>query len=713
MESRNWTSRAAAEVGDARGGLSLRTVLGVLRRRRRTFLIPALLVAGLATAAAVMLPARYRAETLLAVEPAPTQGTLEAVPPELEIERQMARITEILHRRPLLEQVAQEFALAPGGRLAETELAELRERVRVRGEGPRSFSLGFEDSDPERATRISARLAGLLLESSHSEREQHTRESVGFIEEQIAQLKERIAGQERSIEAYKERWFSELPEQVESNLALLKGVQDHLRDTSATIAELEARRSALRQELGELEQRGFGKDPAQAKRAELDLKLAGLKRRYTDAHPEVRRTQAELEELDSAIAQGMADAVPAGELSPTRLRYLQLQTESREVEERLAGAIQKRGALAGETSSYRAQLGAAPGHELALAAMTREYQSNKEQYDALLEELHEARLAQRLEEASRGVFRVIEAPRVPTSPVAPHRLRIVLMGILAGLGLGIGAAFLAEQSDTSFRDVEDFELPMNLPVLVAIPAMPRLRRPGTVTPARVAMRDEPLGSVAEQYRILAAKLIGSDATPKPGSLLVTSPAAGEGKTTAAVNLGLALAWMQQREGVLLVDADLGRASVHKLLELPLRPGLADLLTDPEGELAKYVINHRGLYVLRAGAFSHEARAALASPTGRKVLERLRSTFSYLIIDAPPILAVAEGLFLQQVADSVLLVVRARATPRDMVRRAVDSLDPARLAGVVLTDVDVGAESYGYAYPYVREPKTATAGGPSW
>jgi Mrp family chromosome partitioning ATPase len=115
-------------------------------------------------------------------------------------------------------------------------------------------------------------------------------------------------------------------------------------------------------------------------------------------------------------------------------------------------------------------------------------------------------------------------------------------------------------------------------------------------------------------------------------------------------------------------------------------------------------------VLRAGAFSPESRAALASPQGQRLFQRLREAFPYVIIDAPPILAVAEGLFLQQVVDRILLVVRARVTPRDLVRRAVESLDPARLAGAVMTDVDAGAGAYAYAYPYVREPNAATASG---
>jgi capsular exopolysaccharide synthesis family protein len=350
---------------------------------------------------------------------------------------------------------------------------------------------------------------------------------------------------------------------------------------------------------------------------------------------------------------------------------------------------------------------------MAVAALTREYEAEKSQYQRLLAEISDARMEERLEAATQGVFRVVEAPRVPLEPFAPHRLRIALLGLLAGLGVGIAAAFLSEQGDTSFANVEDLDLPSSLPVLAAIPRLAaknavRSDLPGLVSRG-VSLLEDPFGPASEQYRILAAKLVSRNAngsSNRHGSLLVTSAGAGEGKTTTAVNVALALAKMMRDESVLLVDADLGRPAVHRLLDLSPAPGLAELLAQPDADPAGFVRNLRGLSVMTAGEYSPETRASLGSPLAQHVLRRLRQRFAYVIVDAPPILAVAEGFILQQVVESVLLVVRARVTPRELVRRSLASLDISRLIGVVMTDVEGIAEAY--TYPYFDPSRRAAA-----
>jgi len=149
--------------------------------------------------------------------------------------------------------------------------------------------------------------------------------------------------------------------------------------------------------------------------------------------------------------------------------------------------------------------------------------------------------------------------------------------------------------------------------------------------------------------------------------------------------------------VLLVDADPGRPSIHRMLDMSAGPGLAALLAHPDEDPASFIRRRNGLYVLDAGEFDEPTRNALSSPLAERLFERLRRRFSCLVIDAPPVLAVAEGMMLQRLVDSTVLVVRAKSTPREWIRRALENIDFSRLAGVVLTDVD--GRPLAYPYPY--------------
>lgn len=724
----------SSRTAPARGlheGVSLRALVTVLRRRKLYVVLVAVPVIAAFVAAAFLLPPKYEAEALLEFEPSFQPGHDHGpVPHEMTVQHQLPRITEVLYRRSVLERVIREHDLFPEseGRVTSAELERLKSRIGVRVEGERTFTLAYEGGDPEEVVRVTSGLAELLIATNRGEREQRAEAGSEFLEAQIEPVKARLDVQERAIEEYKRRWSRQVPDQVPASLQLLESTQERLQEASRDISEAESRRVAILRELTELERQGVSgkpaESPAESRLAELRTDLRQLLRRYTERHPEVLRAQAEIEELEETIAQGTAPSTAPPEPSPLQVRYLQLQAELDAVVERLADARRQRAALLGESASYEERIESAPRHEAALAAMTRELETTREQYHALLDQLQRARMVEDREKTSQGgVFRVVEPPRAPSAPASPDRLRLLAMGLLAGLGLGVGLAFFTEQVDPSFRDLEDVESSAGLPVLVAIPAARRSSRRahgarrngfGSSGPG-LALRDDPDSASAEQYRILAARLIQQPA-PGPGassrgSILVTSPVGGEGKTTTAINLALALA--QRAEGkVLLVDGDVARPSVHRFLGIPPGNGFSKLLEDPENDPRRYARWHQGLWIAEAGRELAEGQAALASPAARRAFQRLRQRFDYVVVDSPPVLAVAESLILQELVDSILVVVRARKTPREALLRTLGSLDEERIAGLVLNAADA-ASAYAYAYAYLRHrPRpVGAAGGP--
>lgn len=698
---------------DLREGVSIRALLEVLRRHKLLVLVPTLLATGAAVAVAYLLPPRYRSQAVVAYDTGSLRGAVAAAPDDLP--SRLGEIKKVLHSRELLARLADEEGLAPQGSESVPQglLGELRSGIALGMESDQSFAVGFEDPDPHRAQRVASGLVRLFIETTRSERQQRATRRTEFLESRLREVEARLDEQRAAVEEYKERWFEEIPDQAGTNLRMLTSAQERLQEVNATINEEESRLAAIRREMADFESQGvsaqLGKTPAEARLETLRMELRQLRRRYTDQHPDVVRARAEVEELEAAIEEGVVGSVVAPEFTEVQLRFLELGAEREAIEQRLTRLREERASVRSEIATYRQRVQSAPHHETVLADMQRELESDQEQYRSLQDQLQEARYAAQVERAEQGaVFRVEESAQVPSAPFAPNRPRIALMGLLAGLGLGLGLAFVAEQTDRTYRTVEVLEEATGLPALAAIPDLDRKRRSGAADERPVPLLDQPRGFAAEQYRILATKLMSRGGVPGTSSILVTSPMGGEGKTTTAVNLSLALGEMVE-EDVLLVDVDLGRPSVHKFLDVFHGNGLKRLLANPDADPGRFARRHAGISILEAGPFSPETRTALSSPLGQRIFQRLRERYRYVVVDAPPVLAVAEGLILQQMVDSILLVVRAGRTPGNVLDRALDSLDPSRLAGLVFNGVD-RLPDYAYPHPYYAPAEGRRAAG---
>ena len=715
MSAWNDSSRTP-ETNNLGRGISPRSVAGMLRRRKLLVIAVFALVTAAFVAAAYLLPPRYEAETLLEVAP-PTSP--EDGGETLTAQSQLPRITEVVYRPSNLEQVIRKLDLFPdrGGRITDRELDLLESRVGVRVEGERTFSLRFEGGDPHQVVLGSSMLAELLVDTTRNEREQRAEASSEFIERQIEPVEAKLQRQKRQIEDYRERWSSETPEQAPASLKLLESTQTQLQELSGTIAEAEARRVAIRRELTELERQGVSasKSPAETRLDQLSARLRTLRQRYTERYPEVIRVENQIDELKQQIADGTTETTEVPEPSPLQVRYLQLQADLDAVEQRLRSSRRQQDTLRARQATYQQRVDAAPRHESALDSMEQEVATTRDHYLQLLGRLQEAQLAESRDKTLQGsLYQIVEPPRLPSAPTSPDRLRLMLMGLVAATGLSLVAAFLVEQMDPTFHQVDEVEGSLGPPVLATIPKQSRRER-------RQALKEgvdpdilaPPQGLAAEQYRMLATRL-AQELAPAPdsapgGTIMVTGPVGGEGKTTTAIHLAAAL--VHREEGsVLLVDADVGHPSVHRFLGLPSDDSLDRLLKDPEADPCRHARRQGGLWLLEAG--SRSAGGTISTRRLHRLFERLRRSFDYMVVDAPPILALAEGLVLQRTADSVLLVVRARETRRDAAQRALANLDSGRLAGIVLNGVDSTA-GYAAAYPYATkrtdEVALATAG----
>ena len=342
-------------------------------------------------------------------------------------------------------------------------------------------------------------------------------------------------------------------------------------------------------------------------------------------------------------------------------------------------------------------------------------EANKQLYDGLLQKLKEAGITAGLRSSN---IRVVDPALVPTSPSRPQKARNILLAFLIGIVGGVGLAIFREYLDNTVKSPDDIESLTGLPSLAVVPSLPglnghhgRLARLAGGTTDQIAakplaallMYAKPKSPISEAFRALRTSLLLSQAEHPPQVMLVTSALPREGKTTAAVNLGVTLA--QLGDHTLLMDSDLRKPGIRRALNLTvgkdtgLSSYLAGVCTLDDILVPHPTINN--LTVLTTGPVPPSPADLLSSHRMREVVAELRRRFKFIVIDSSPILAATDAVIMSSLTDGVLLVVRSGETPKQAFTRTRDLLltVKSRLLGVVLNAVDSTAPDYYYSYRY--------------
>jgi non-specific protein-tyrosine kinase len=292
---------------------------------------------------------------------------------------------------------------------------------------------------------------------------------------------------------------------------------------------------------------------------------------------------------------------------------------------------------------------------------------------------------------------LVEVAVPPTGPVSPRTPLNTILGGVLGLLLGGAGVLLLQALDVRVRSLEELRsLAGAVPLGVVYRLPSRDDRPPLLT------EGDRKGPPEEAYRFVLTAL--EFATVDQGgskTLLITSPVPGEGKSTTAVNLAVAAARGGKR--ALVVEGDLRRPVFRRLFGLPAdAKGLTDfLLGNAPVEAVMHPIGVEGVRVVPSGPLPPDPAPLLRSERVRRALEAFRGQADLVLLDSPPVMTVADPLYLVPLVDGVILVVDAEATGREAVRRAGDLLRQAhpRFLGALLNKVSVGGRGYYGYYPY--------------
>lgn len=300
--------------------------------------------------------------------------------------------------------------------------------------------------------------------------------------------------------------------------------------------------------------------------------------------------------------------------------------------------------------------------------------------------------------------RIIQPAALPSAPVSPDYRVNVAIGLVAGLGLGIGLAFVRDRISGRLRSSEEFEEYLEAPILGVIPRTPEWRRrKKAYLVSAVHWRSPP----AEAYRVLRTNLLTATAALEAKSIVVTSAHSGEGKSATVANLGVVLARAGKR--VTLVSADLRRPRLHEFFRRDGKVGLSDVLA---GRVrlraavqdvalpwsAPMDLSTTGLRLLPSGGVPENPAELLTSETMARVLSDLEQNSDVVLIDVPPILPVTDAPVVAAVAKNVLLVIGPNSGTRASVvgsRQQLERVGAQVLGGVLNGPNAVKAQPFGY------------------
>jgi polysaccharide biosynthesis transport protein len=668
-----------------------------LVRERLWLVVLCLLVAALGVAAyLVRAPRIFASRAVLQVEQQDQKIlNIEQVQREdWQSQESLKTVEQTLQNRALLERVMATNHLASDRRFnppADGKSATHDERVRRLAEmvsvklrkGTRLIDIVVEHTDAGLAQLVADSLIKefLLLNYEHSYTA--SKDATVLLQGEADRLKKKLETSENALQAYREQTKSVSLEDRQNV------VVQRLQELSAKVTEAKSQRIANESAWKQVQELGGDIKALQvvpavaslpsiieirSQIAKLESEFANLKQRYREKHPKYIQAQSQLADWNRTLEKAVLDVPQTikSAYESSRAAELALETALRE---------QENAALELNRQAIRYNV------------LLRDVESDRALYQAVLNRIKETTVTEDIQPTK---VRIIQAATHPEKPDKPQKIKIALLGLLAGLALGLGLVFFLSSIDQSIKTVDQAEEQLGLPVLSTVPrfnGVPQDQR-------RLIVADEAHSSEAESFRTLrtALSMLGRKEDRK--TFLFTSALPAEGKTFCSLNYALSLS--QQGLRTVVIDCDLRRPMVEKTILSNNKRGfgVTDYITAQKGfEDVVHATAFDHLFFIPAGTTAPNPAELLAKTGIDGLIEEALLHYDRVIVDSAPIHAVSDTLLILNRIQTLCLVVRARKTPGKAIRRAIRLLHEAQapLAGVLLNLMPRRRGGYGYYY----------------
>ena len=481
-----------------------------------------------------------------------------------------------------------------------------------------------------------------------------------------------------------------LPDEARVDLMSLAQLEGQMADIQVNREIAQSRLAYLRGEKEKAASATTTIDPAiqqlREKLTQLEAKLGALTDKYTEQHPSVMAVRSEIDDARArlkAALQPSQSPRPAGVAPLKPVESAQLARQMAELEVEIISAQAREENVKQRIARAKRSLSAMNAREQEYSALVRATENQAKLADMLSEKLTGARIG---EQSQLRGMEVIDLAALPRQPSSKGPLKIILLGLLGGLGLGAGLALVREYATQVIETEQEVVQTTGLQVLGSIPLAERQQQVAgsdESAPILFAGAGDPHALPADACRAIRTTIDCQGLDQPFRTLLVTSPGAHEGKTTVLLNL--ARAFLETNRRLLVVDADLRRPAMHRALQVPNEMGVAEVLRDGTVWPQAFRSVAPDMDFLPSGAKPVNPGGLLASKQMETLLEAARERADLVLIDAPPVLAVADCLALCRKVDGVVLVARYGVTRRRNLLRAKEMLEKvgARVVGVVV------------------------------
>jgi capsular exopolysaccharide synthesis family protein len=550
----------------------------------------------------------------------------------------------------------------------------------------RLVKLHVDNTNPELAARIANSTVQAYIAMGMERRLESSSYAKSFLEDQIKQMKAKLEESERRLNSYAQaNQILTLDDKTSAinqtytdyATALAKAEQDRIK-WEAVAAEMKRNPEASAAVMESKSIQAF-----KEQKAKLQIEYQENLRVYKPEFPKMMQIKAQLAEVDAQI-KGEIAAVAS---------TLQAQYDA---------ALRQEALIRDKVAQTRKQVLTTQDHSIDLNLLKREVDTNRQLYDSLLQRFKELGISGNI--ISNNVS-VVDAAEPSLFPFKPNLLANLLVGLVVGMLLGAAIVVALEVMDDSIKYPDEVERLLGLPLMGIIPKLNRKR--SSSKPVALEVHEDPRSAIAEAYRSVRTALQFSTPEGAPKRLVITSTTRNEGKSTTSLALAINFAQMGQR--VLLIDGDMRNPTIHKLLGISNDFGLSNLLSsDNRGDKMITPTAIPNLSVLTAGPIPPNPVDLL---TGPKLLLLLNITaalgIDYVIVDAPPMLGLADAVVLGNQLQNVLFVVQASSTRKAHIKTALRRLRQGGLVprGVVLTQAHNHAmpQDYESYYGYEAEP----------